>query len=78
MDETRSPLFRAVSDLESPLTSAEAAATTLNMIASELEDDDRSVAIVYLADAIRAHLNDIRKHFGQVHGLALKGDQPAA
>lgn len=78
MDETRSPLFRAVSDLESPLTSAEAAATTLNMIVDDLGNDDESVAIVYLADAIRAHLNDLRKHFGQVYGLALKGDQPAA
>lgn len=78
MDETRSPLFRAVSDLESPLTSAEAAATTLNMIASELGDDDEAVAIVYLADMIRTHLGDIRKHFGQAYGLALKGDQPAA
>lgn len=76
MDKTRSPLHSAISDMDSPLTSAEAATTTLNMIASELEDDDRSVAIVYLADMIRIHLNDLRERFGRVSRL--KVDQPTA
>ncbi|PWC50633.1 hypothetical protein TSA6c_32690 [Azospirillum sp. TSA6c] len=76
MDEARSTLRSAISDMDSPLTSAEAATTTLNMIASELEDDDRSVAIVYLADMIRIHLNDLRERFGRASRL--KADQPAA
>lgn len=76
MDEACSTLRSAISDMDSPLTSAEAATTTLNMIASELEDDDRSVAIVYLADMIRIHLNDLRERFGRASRL--KADQPAA
>lgn len=76
MDEACSTLHSAISDMDSPLTSAEAAATTLNMIASELEDDDRSVAIVYLADMIRIHLNDLRERFG--HASRFKGEQPTA
>ncbi len=78
MDKTRSPLFRAISDMESPLTSAEAAAVTLSMLVDELGGDNEGVAIVYLSGMIRTHLDDIRKHFGQVYGLALKGDQPTA
>lgn len=45
MDEARSTIRSAISDMDSPLTSAEAT-TTLNMIASELGNDDESVGIV--------------------------------
>ncbi|CAO3355483.1 hypothetical protein [Azospirillum palustre] len=76
MDEACSTIRSAISDIDSPLISAEAATTTLNMIASELEDDDRSVAIVYLADMIRIHLNDLRERFGRASRL--KGEQPTA
>lgn len=76
MDEVCSTLRSAISDMDSPLTSAEAATTTLNMIASELEDNDRSVAIVYLADMIRIHLNDLRERFN--HASRFKGEQPTA
>ncbi|MBP2227185.1 hypothetical protein J2847_000452 [Azospirillum agricola] len=58
--------------------SAEAAAVALNMITSELGGDNEGVAIVYLADMIRTHLNDLREHFNRASRLAFKGDQPAA
>lgn len=74
MDETRSPLRTAISDLESPLTSAEAAATTLNMIVDDLGNDNESVAVVYLADMIRTHLNDLRERFNRVSAAAFKGE----
>jgi len=78
MDKVRSPLYRAISDLESPLTSAEAAAVTLNMLVDDLGSDNEAVAIVYLADMIRTHLNDLRERFNRASGLAFKGDQPTA
>lgn len=74
MDETRSPLHTAISDLESPLTSAEAAATTLNMIVDDLGNDNEAVAVVYLADMIRTHLNDLRERFNRVSAAAFKGE----
>ncbi|MCW0206017.1 MAG: hypothetical protein OJK14_02900 [Achromobacter sp.] len=76
MDKPRSPLFREISDMESPLTSAEAAAVTLSMLVDELGDDNEGVAIVYLSGMIRTHLDDLRKHFGQVYGLALRATSP--
>lgn len=53
VDKVCSPLFRPISDLESPLISAEAAALALNMIAVDLGREDEATAIVYLIDMIR-------------------------
>ncbi len=78
MGKAPAALRSAIFDMESPLTSAEAAATTLNMIASDLGSDDEATAIVYLAIMIRTHLKDLRERFDRASSLALKGDQPAA
>ncbi|MBK1839974.1 hypothetical protein JHL17_21440 [Azospirillum sp. YIM B02556] len=70
MDKTCTPLFRAISDVESPLTSAEAAVTTLNIITNGLGRGDEEAAIVYLADMIETHLSDLRKRFRKAWDLA--------
>lgn len=76
MGKAPAALRSAIFDMESPLTSAEAAATTLNMITSELGNDNESVAIVYLAIMIRTHLKDLRERFDHVSHF--KSDQPTA
>lgn len=45
-----------------------------NMIVDDLGKDNESVAVVYLADMIRTHLNDLRERFNRISAAALKGE----
>ncbi len=73
MDEARSPLRTAISDLECP-SRPPRLPPPHNMIVDDLGKDNEFVAVVYLADMIRTHLNDLRERFNRISAAALKGE----